>query len=201
MKTNATSKSRTLAAYFLGVTLSPVYGAVTAHFEWDSGIRPINSFEPYEENGLLFSSANPNAAVLAYSPGEDQVMEGNATGYLGFAAGNQITIRYDEGAFIIQSLEVGREEIESGALNITIQGISATTAPDQELTLTGVTSLQSVSLGWSGISELLISSSGNTGIDRVVIEPATVPEPSSASYPFLAGLVLALRRRRRSPGE
>jgi hypothetical protein len=189
-------------ATFLGMAIVTSWGAAalpasaqTVMFEGvpQSNVSPTS---PYSESGFTFTSTNAQSAVF---PAGGTFFPGDATGFLGFAGGNTITLTADNGGpFSIQSLLVGQTTLSTASsADVTVTGFffgggSAST------TFSGLTAATPETVNYNNVTSVSFSATTDSGIDNVVLtvsaaEPGDLCLLAMAALPLGAGLA---RRRR-----
>ncbi len=153
----------------------------------------VNPIAPYTEAGFTLTPVNSNAAV--FDPADSAAsFPGDSTAWLGFAGGNSITIT-GPAPFDLTSLDVGPSTIGSGTTDITISadifGGGVETA-----TLIGLTTDSTENLNWTGLQDVVITSSTDSGLDNINASPSA-PEPGTMLL-LAAGLGAVGIRRFRS---
>ena len=160
-----------------------------------AGLLNLSPGAPYTEAGFTFTPANEQAAIFdAAYPGAS--FPGDSTSWLGFTAGNTITIT-GPSAFDLIMLDLGPSTLGSGTTDISIfadifGGGTETT------TFSGLTTDTTESMNWTGLQDVQITGDTDSAIDNVIVNPSSgTPEPGTMLL-LAAGLGAVGFVRRRS---
>jgi PEP-CTERM motif len=182
------------AACLLGAlaTQLSAAGIITTIFTFE-GIAPpggTNKSLTYSESGFTLSPSN--LQWLVFDSADFYRLPGDTTSWLGFAAGNTITLT-GAGVFNLDSAVIGPSTIGSGIVNFTVTGFIHG-GGTVSTTFSGLTAAIDEPIGFANLDRAQFVSTSDAGLDDIQLNS---PEPASllllgAGFAGIAGI---LRRR------
>lgn len=177
-------------------------GAAAAAVQFEVAERTFVSPDaPYIEDGFAFTPSEAFATVIEPAP---DAIYGGDTGALTFSGSAVISMTSVSGdPFDLASVVLGMDQYfvdSTGSAtglssDFSIAGLSGgVTLFTRDVV--GATAAQIVTLGWSGLDEVLFSVSPSGAIDDIVTQIAPVPLPAAAPLLGIGLLGLAVLRRR-----
>ncbi len=146
----------------------------------------------YTESGFVVTATNSSNAIF-----DPQGIF--SSHFLTFDAPNTtvtISSALNE-VFSFTSTDLGLSHTSGGAAfaDVTFLGTLAAGGTVSQ-TFFNVTALQNVELNWAGLTSLTVSGTADPGLDNMILNGSSVPEPSSALLIGLSAFGLVSRRRR-----